>query len=133
MIFVGGRRWAGRLAAGWLSLQLLGCSSWREERVIPIQQALERTPSQLRVDIGEKRQVVIQSPRLVDGLISGLASNPRVIRSPADSLHIHLSTVTGYATRRLNIARTIGAGLASVVGVTLFITVATCANRNCIP
>jgi hypothetical protein len=48
-------------------------------------------------------------------------------------VHLPMSGIIRLETRRVNIARTAVVTVLGVVGATAFFTLATCANRSCIP
>ena len=124
---------ARRMLVACAGLQLLACSSWRVEQAVPLQAVLERPRPALRVTSADGRRVVIYRPSLDSAQISGLAAAPRTLLPAGDSVHLPISGIIRVETRCVNIARTAVATVLGVVGATVFFTLATCANRSCIP
>ena len=124
---------ARRLLVACAGLQLLACSSWRVERAVPLQSVLDRPRPAIRVTSADGRRVVVYRPSLEGAQISGLAASPRALQPRGDSVHLPMSGIIRLETRRVNIARTAVATVLGVVGATAFFTLATCANRSCIP
>jgi hypothetical protein len=85
------------------------------------------------VTSADGRRVVVYRPSLEGAQISGLAAPPRALQPTCDSVHLPMSGIIRLETRRVNIARTAVATVLGVVGATAFFTLATCANRSCIP
>lgn len=107
--------WRRTFGAGFLAIQVLGCSSWRVQGPTPEAAIRSRQPSIVRLTRTDRTRLIVHHPTVKgDSLVGALFASP----DTAAAVSLPLSEVQSVAVRRFDVLKSVGLYFAVGLAVT---------------